>query len=121
MKGDHSSSGGGHVGPIIFSNETARQQLVDHGEVITFRTDERTTGDTWWRASRTGEKRGDVVVEKLRVVDPRDPFDLTPAVDLSGFPSVLKWQSAIEQLHGGELPEIGILYRARSDSTDIDH
>lgn len=113
-----SESSASHVGPIIFADETARTQLVEEGEVITFRTDERTTGDTWWRESRTGEKRGDVTVEKIRVVDPCDPFDLTAAVDLSGFGSVQDWQSAIESLNGGEMPDVGILYRARSTDTD---
>jgi len=103
-----------HVGPIIFANETARTQLVEHGEVITFRKNERTTGKTWWRESRTGMKCGDVLVEKIRVVNPSNPSDLSAAVDLSGFPSVQEWQSAIKLLNGGEMPEIGILYRARS-------
>ena len=41
-----------HVGPNVFADETARGQLVEHGEVVTFRASERTTGDTWWRTSR---------------------------------------------------------------------
>lgn len=100
------------TGPIIFSNETARGHLLENGEVITFRPSERTTGETWWRKSRTGEKQDDVVVEKIRAVDPRDPHDLTPAQPYSGFESVPEWQSAIEELHG-EMPEMGILYRTR--------
>jgi len=106
--------GGGHVGPIIFGNETACQQLTEVGEVVTFRTSERTVGKTWWRMSRTGSKQGDVVVDKLRAVDPRDPFELRPSVHLSGFESVEAWQDAISELNGGELPPVGILYRART-------
>jgi len=70
------------TGPIIFANETARGQLEEEGEVVTFRRSERTTGKTWYRYSRTGPKQGDVLVEKLRVVDPRNPFDLDPSVHL---------------------------------------
>lgn len=108
-----------HVGPIIFGDGTARAQLEEVGVVVTFRPYERTTGETWWRESRTGPKRGDVLVEELRPVDPRDPFDLAPAQHLSGFDSVTDWMEAIEDLHG-ELPEVGVLYRvtARNDSKD---
>lgn len=99
-----------HVGPITFAHEVAREQLTTHGEVITFRPDERTVGRTWWRARRNGKKRGDVLVEKLRVVDPRNPFDLTPAQPKSGFDTVPAWMEAIERFHGS-LPAIGVLYR----------
>lgn len=99
-----------NVGPIIFSVPEPRHQLEEHGEVITFRTSRRTTGETWWRESRTGPKMGDVLVEELRPVDPSNPMDLTPAVDLSGFESVPEWMGAIERVHGGFEP--GILYRA---------
>ena len=114
----------GATGPIIFSNETAREQLVEAGEVVTFRASERTVGRTWWRASRTGPKQGNVVVDKLRAVDPRDPFELRASVHLSGFESVEAWQDAISELNGGELPSAGILYRARtthkSEASDAD-
>lgn len=100
------------TGPIIFSDETARRQLTDHGVVVTFRTRERTTGSTWWRESRTGPKRGDVTVERLREVDPSDPADLARDSPISGFESVEAWQDAIARLNGG-LPERGVLYLAR--------
>jgi len=105
---------GSPTGPIIFNNETAREQLLEAGEVVTFRASERTVGQTWWRASRTGPKQGDVVVDKLRAVDPRDPFELRPSVHLSGFASVEAWQDAISELNGGEFPSVGILYRVRT-------
>jgi hypothetical protein len=102
--------GADHVGPIVFSNKTARRQLQQFGEVVTFRPSERTTGETWWRKSRTGPKMGDCTVEKLRAVDPRNPHELTPSQHLSGFDSVSDWIDAIEALHG-EIPDIGVLYR----------
>lgn len=99
------------VGPIIFSHPTARQQLLDEHEVVTFRTSKRTTGETWWRESRTGPKQGDATVEYLHEVDPRVAMDLEPHADLSGFNSVRDWQTAIREIHGG-LPNRGHLYRA---------
>lgn len=90
-----------HVGPIIFANETARSQLVDEGIVTSFRTRDRTTGDTWWRESRTGEKRGDVHVEKVaRVRSPITVQQLGPYADRSGFDSARDWLDAIVEVHG---------------------
>lgn len=103
-----SASSTNHVGPIVFSNPIARQQLVEHGEVVTFRAGERTTGETWWRESRTGEKEGDCTVEEVAECTPYDEA-LRPHWELSGFDSVMAWQEAIEDYHGG-LPD-GHLYR----------
>jgi len=100
----------GHVGPIIFANETARGQLVNHGEVVTFRKSQRTTGKTWWRESRLGEKKGDVLVEEIGSRPPLGS-ELFPYVELSGFDSVGDWQDAIESVNGC-MPESGYLYRA---------
>lgn len=100
-----------HVGPIVFSDETARSQLVDEGVAVTFRASERTTGSTWWRESRTGEKRGDVEVERIEAVDPSDDEALTPYRELSGFDTVEAWREAIRELNGGDV-ESGVLYRA---------
>lgn len=100
----------GHVGPIIFSVPEARHQLEEHGEVYTFRSSERTTGETWWRESRTGPKRGDVLVEQIEAVDPSNPFDLTPYEHKSGFDGVPEWMGTIERLHGG-FPPHGFIYR----------
>lgn len=97
-----------HVGPIIFGNETARSQLVDEGEVVTFRATERTTGDTWWRETRTGPKRGDVRVELINPAEPKRSA-LKPFARKSGFDSWREWQDAIEEVHGD--PSSGYLYR----------
>lgn len=100
-----------HVGPIIFANEIARRQLLEHGEVVTFRVSRRTTGETWWRGSRHGAKRGDVLVEEIGPADPRTEAALRPHLQLSGFPSVRAWQHAIEKLN--DRMEPGYLYRVR--------
>lgn len=102
----------GQVGPIIFANQTARKQLVEHGEVVTFRKSRRTTGQTWWRKSRLGTKEGDVTVSELGKVDPADPDDLEPYRPRSGFSSIQSWQQAIGSLND-ELPTEGWLYRVR--------
>lgn len=100
------------VGPIIFADETARSQLRDYGEVVTFRESERTTGETWWRESRLGTKEGDVTVEEIGLVDPSNNGELEPHQSLSGFASVNDWQQAIRNLNG-ELPNHGRLYRVK--------
>lgn len=97
------------TGPILFADETARTQLVEYGETVTFRSAERTTGDTWWRESRTGLKQGDVHVAEIEAVDPGKPDELEPYAPLSGFASVEEWQAAIRELNG-ELSD-GFLYR----------
>lgn len=104
------SSTANTVGPIIFANEIARNQLRDNGEVVTFRKSARTTGETWWRESRLGTKEGDVTVEEITVVDPHNVEELEPYQELSGFESAMDWQQAISNLNG-ELPNRGRLYR----------
>ena len=70
--------GNNHVGPIVFADEDARRRLQQSGDVVTFRVSERTTGDTWWRERRTGEKMGDCRVECIGAVDPSDRSILMP-------------------------------------------
>lgn len=97
-----------HVGPIVFSNITARTQLLEHDFVVTFRSSERTTGSTWWRKSRTGKKQGDVIVEQLANIALRHRL-LRPTVKFSGFDSTAEWLSAIRSFHGDSISE-GVLY-----------
>ncbi len=102
----------GTVGPIIFGDKTARQQLLQNNEVVTFRKQSRTTGDTWWRESRLGPKQGDVVVEEIGEIDPHDHSTLEEFRSLSGFNTVSAWQAAIKELNGS-LPASGYLYRVQ--------
>lgn len=101
------------VGPIVFANETARRQLRERGEVVTFRSTERTTGETWWRESRTGPKRGECEVRHLLEVDPSDRMALDEWRPASGFETVDAWRDAIEAHHGGLDP--GHLYLVTAD------
>jgi hypothetical protein len=93
---------------LVSGNEDARGQLLDHGEVITFRGD-RTTGETWWTDEYGTAKNGDCTVERIKTVDPT-----TSALDcyqpLSGFPSTAAWMAAINKLHG-TTTESDYLYR----------
>lgn len=102
----------GTVGPIIFGDKTARKQLLEYDEVVTFRKRSRTTGDTWWRESRLGPKQGDVVVEEIGKINPRERETLEKFQDLSGFENVAAWQAAIKELNGS-LPASGYLYRVQ--------
>lgn len=106
---------GSTVGPIIFSDQTARRQLLQEGEVVTFRKSERTTGQSWWRESRFGPKQGDVEIQELGVVNPRDEDVLNEYQPRSGFPSVTAWQQAIRELNGS-LPDRGVLYHVTLES-----
>ncbi|EMA72623.1 hypothetical protein [Halorubrum distributum] len=100
---------GSQVGPIIFGNPTARKQLLDNGEVYTFRTSDRTTGDTWARASRTGEKLVDVTVEQVASIDDPSPDSLRDEWAFrSGFGTPEQWWDAIKDVHGP--PETGYVY-----------
>lgn len=103
-----------NVGPIIFGDETARQQILDEGEVVSFRTSRRTTGETWWRETRTGPKQGDVRVDLIGPANATDPDDLREHRPASGFESVEGWQAAIERLNGSLGEEF--LYRATEDT-----
>ena len=97
------------TGPIIFSDHTARRQLISEREVVTFRKSKRTTGDTWWRETRLGPKEGDVHVTEIGEIDPSNTAVLVKYQELSGFESVSAWQQAIRNLNGS-LPDSGHLY-----------
>lgn len=107
---DTSSEGTNHVGPVTFSDETARRQLQQHGHAVTFRTDDRTTGETWWHKSRLGEKMGDCTIEKIAEgIDPSDRDQLKEYWVDSGFATVEDWQEAIRELNDDL--SVGYLYR----------
>jgi hypothetical protein len=104
-----------HVGPIIFADENARQRLQEQGWVVTFRASQRTTGETWWRKSRTGSKEGDVIVTEIGEADASEIATLRPYARPAGFETPEDWQTAIRELNGN-LPR-GYLYEARLPDT----
>lgn len=99
---------GSHVGPIIFSHPVAREQLVDHGVVTTFRTGTRTTGETWWTDGRGNAKRGDVTVRLCRSLEPT-PRSLLEYQPESGFATCRDWLQAIREINGAT--QHGRIYR----------
>ena len=108
-----------HVGPIIFGDPTARGQLLDEGEVYTFRTSDRTTGDTWARPTRTGEKLVDVTVELVASFEDPDADSLHDEwARHSGFGTADRWWDAIEDVHGP--PETGYVYRVETRGVERD-
>lgn len=110
---DASERENGHVGPIIFANEFARRQLVDHGEVITFRGD-RTVGETWWTDEYGTKRNGYCTVERIEAIEPTQT-NLAQYHELSGFPSTVLWMDAIDDLHDDGA---GYLYRVTERDPD---
>ena len=107
------------VGPVSFSDPTARRQLIEEGSVVTFRSSERTVGETWARLERTAPKFADVEIEEIGRVDP-EGIVIAMYRDESGFESMRVWLDAIHTLNG-EIPEMGILYRVElQEITDPD-
>lgn len=115
MSREESTMASSHVGPIIFANEFARGQLVEHGEVVTFRG-ERTVGETWWTDEYGTSKNGDCTVERIGEAEPTTDA-LDSHLSLSGFPSTAAWIDAISELHGSTT-ETGYLYRVTERDPD---
>lgn len=88
----------------------ARACLESSGAVFSFRTSDRTTGDTHYRYERTGVKQGDVVITKVSDRTLPTAEVLEEYRPLSGFSNVEEWQAAIEDVHG-DLDTEGYIYR----------
>jgi hypothetical protein len=96
---------------ISFNNDIAWRQLVDHGEVVTFRKRRRENPncETWCNRGRGQTKEFDVKIEEIgKVVPEREP--LLPYLKRSGFETIDDWIGAIEELNSGNV-ESGWLYR----------
>ncbi|WP_185977168.1 3'-5' exonuclease [Haloglomus irregulare] len=103
---------GGRVGPVIFANERARAQLEEHGHVLTFRTSDRTTGETHVRYGRTEPKQYDCEIELVEHTEERRTIyhRMAEFYHQAGFDGPSEWERAIEEFHG-EVPEEGWFYR----------
>ena len=100
----------GMTGPIIFAEETPREQFTQEGVVVTMRANERTTGDTWWRRSRTDEKQGECHVERIAGYVRFGDTEMVEHVDESGFRDLRKWEDAFRRVNNGACHG-GFLYR----------
>ena len=101
------------VGPIVFSHPNPRTYLEQNGYVYTIRTHDRTTGNTWWRASRTGPKEGDCIVHGLGEINPQKD-GIAVYTPESGFGTIGGWRDAIRDQNDGDLPETAYLYLVES-------
>ena len=82
------------------ANDTAREQLVKNGVVLSFRTSDRTVGKTHYRHKRTGKGKGAVYISKISAKIPPTHDTLKAYQPLSGFASVGDWLKAIDSVHG---------------------
>lgn len=88
------------VGPVIMGHPIARACLESAGRVYSFRTSDRTTGETHYRYKRTGTKVGDVTIEQVTDETLPTYSALRPFQPLSGFGDVAAWREAIADVHG---------------------
>jgi hypothetical protein len=85
---------------MIFSNETAWNQLVKHGAVHTFRAQAREVPSmVWLRRRRTGPKVGEARITQRWTVITADPKYLEPYADASGFVTAGDWYDVIHRMH----------------------
>jgi len=97
------------VGPVIMGHPIAKGQLESEGVVYSFRTSDRTTGETHYRYERTGTKQGDVVIARMTgEIEPTEET-LRQYRRHSGFETVEEWLAAIAEVHGDA--ESGYVYR----------
>jgi len=98
---------------IIFSNEYARDYLLEHGIVYTFRKSpaRKRIGKDWMTDRRTGKKISDVFIEAIEEIEPEMLYPkLNPYYKQSGFDSTEEWITIIASLNKWELPT-GWLYK----------
>lgn len=106
-----------NVGPIIFTEEAPREHLLNVGRVYTFRTADRTTGETWARKTRTGSKIADVRVEQVDHIEEPTVADLDIGwAFYSGYDSREAWWQAIADVHGNVRE--GYVYRVTRSDVD---
>jgi hypothetical protein len=102
------------MGEVIFNRDPPRNQLISDGEVVIFRSHQRTTGRTWWSRGEHAERESEVSVEEIGTIS--DLEDLQPYLDRSGFVTLTNWLEAIERPNG-YLPATGWLYRVADEDT----
>jgi|CryGeyStandDraft_6_1057127.scaffolds.fasta_scaffold318686_1 hypothetical protein len=83
---------------MLFMDENARKQLLEKGEVVTFRQYAHGEGRDWATDRRRGKKICDIDVKLLGEVN--KIADLSPYVDKSGFISLWDWVVAIRKFIG---------------------
>lgn len=76
---------------IMFASEKARQQLIDHGYVVTWRQHRRQIGNTYAYEGRGKPRIGRVFVEKIKDCELDLKMCLSEFIHNSGFETVIEW------------------------------
>lgn len=116
MTNEDTNNSGGRVGPVIMGHPIARSCLESAGVVFSFRTSNRTTGNTHYRYKRTGKKQGDVTISQVSSQIKPTAANLEPYSHLSGFSNVDEWIEAIEEVHGDV--ESGYVYQIEMNNDE---
>ncbi len=95
---------------ISFSVKEARDQLINEGEVYTFRWKKRRkTGNDWAQVKRNTKKIADVFIDEPRLME--SIYDLDPYVSKSGFKSRKAWLDVIMKMNKRANDWMGYLYK----------
>ena len=95
---------------ISFSVKEARDQLMNKGEVNTFRWKKRKkTGKNWANEKRGGKKIADVFIGEARLIE--TVSDLDPYLSKSGFKTRKEWVDVIMSMKLPPFYMIGYLYK----------
>ena len=95
---------------ISFSVKEARDQLMNEGEVYTFRwTKRRKTGNDWAQVKRNTKKIADVFIGEARLIE--TVSDLDPYVSKSGFKMRKDWVDIIMSMKLPPCYMLGYLYK----------
>ena len=98
---------------IIFNCEKPRRQLLEKGEVITFRRKERRRlGKDWMTDKRGGRKLCDVFIEQIYFIPTKSTMRgfLWGSLDKSGFDTIDEWLIEIEKINKKQELTKGWLY-----------
>lgn len=95
---------------ISFSVKEARDQLMNEGEVYTFRWPKRKQlGKTWANVKRGTKKMCDVHIEEVGSIT--NLFQLKDYVEKSGFSHIGAWATVIMNMHKPGSEMIGWMYK----------
>lgn len=103
---------------ISFSVKEARDQLMNEGEVYTFRWKKRIqTGKNWATAKRGTKKIADVFISEARLIE--TVSDLDPYVSKSGFKTRKEWLDVIMKMKKRANDWTGYLYKVTLNSQQL--
>lgn len=95
---------------MLFMDENVRKQLLEHGEVVTFRKYLHNEGRDWATDKRRGKKLCDIEVKLIGEIN--NPSELIPYLEKSGFQHLWDWVAAIRKFIGKDKIQ-GYLYHVK--------